>query len=393
MKLRPATRILSEQGGWPFSLIGGVVEVRLNPSPLQGGAPRSYAGSNPAAFTERSNHASTVINDRADVNREPQLTPRFRLQPSAVSRAEQNPQLSKNDLINEQERIMAQLEETTELIRTREATLIRIREEIAQQQSRRKKLGEDLDFLSSSFISDKASGIAELSARRAALRSDIDRYRDYLRLFSRMESLSTAKAKLEGERERLEAQLDDASSKKQSAENNIKKLEANFQRILQRVSLPQFLNPKNAFIDRTTYMPVVDGRKFENLSSPGLEIFVNFAHALAHHETALELGLNLPGLLFIDGLTSNIGKEGFDQQRVDNAYDYLIEVSDKYSSQLQIILADGHVPPQANPFVRLRLSEDDRLVPIPQDVVKKPPTQENSGISAESSGTRKMKRP
>jgi len=304
-----------------------------------------------------------------------------------------SPQLSKKDLINEQERIMAQLEETTELIRTREATLIRIREEIVQQQSRRKKLGEDLDFLSSSFISDKASGIAELSARRATLRSDIDRYRDYLRLFSRMESLSTAKAKLEGERERLEAQLDDASSKKQSAESNIKKLEANFQRILQRVSLPAFLNPKNAFIDRTTYMPVVDGRKFENLSSPGLEIFVNFAHALAHHETALELGLNLPGILFIDGLTSNIGKEGFDQQRVDNAYDYLIEVSDKYSSQLQIILADGQVSPHAYPFVRLRLSEDDRLIPIPQGQVKKPPAQESAGISKELPETRKTKRP
>ena len=193
-----------------------------------------------------------------------------------------------------------------------------------------------------------------------------------------MENLSAAKARLEAQKERLEAQLDDASSKKQLAENNIKKLESNFQRILQRVSLPQFLNPKNAFIDRTTYLPVVDGRKFENLSSPGLEIFVNFAHALAHHETALELGLNLPGILFMDGLTSNIGKEGFDLQRVNNAYDYLIEVSDKYSSRLQIILADGFIPSQADSFVRLRLSEVDRLVPIPDDQRKLPPGHETA---------------
>ncbi|MBZ5530337.1 MAG: AAA family ATPase [Acidobacteriia bacterium] len=302
-----------------------------------------------------------------------------------------SPQMSRKDLINEQERIMAQREETDELIRTRQGALIRIQEEINQQQVKRRRLGEELDYLSSSFVSDKASGIAELSAQRASLKSDIDRYRDYLRLYSRMENLSTARAKLESEKERLESQLDDASLKKQSAENNIKKLEANFQRILDRVSLPQFLNPKNAFIDRTTYLPVIDGRKFENLSSPGLEIFVNFAHALAHHETAIELGLNLPGLLFIDGLTSNVGKEGFDIQRVNKAYDYLIEVSDKYSSRLQIILADGFVPPQADPFVKLRLSEDDRLVPIPGQI-KKPPAQD-SGASAESLGSRKTKRP
>jgi hypothetical protein len=298
-----------------------------------------------------------------------------------------SPQLSKKDLINEQERIMAQLEETNELVRIREATLIKIREEISQQQSRRKRLGEELDFLSSSFISDKASGIAELSARRAALRSDIERYRDYLRLFSRMENLTAAKARLDAQRERLEAQLDDASIKKESAEKNIKKLEANFQRILERVSLPQFLNPKNAFIDRTTYLPIIDGRRFENLSSPGLEIFVNFAHALAHHETAIELGLNLPGILFIDGLTSNIGKEGFDIQRVNNAYDYLIEVSDKYSSKLQIILADGFIPPQANSFIRLRLSEDDRLVPIPAE-----PKMPSETVRPDSSEIRKTKR-
>ncbi len=301
-----------------------------------------------------------------------------------------SPQLSKKDLINEQERIMAQLEETTELIRTREAAVLRIGEEIAQQQSRRKQLGEELNFLSSSFVSDKASSIAARSARRAGLLSDIQRYRDYLRLFSRMENLSKEKARLEGQRERLESELDDASLKKQSAEKNIQRLEANFRRILKRVSLPQFLNPDNSFIDRTTYLPVVDGRKFENLSSPGLEIFVNFAHALAHHETALELGLNLPGILFIDGLTSNIGKEGFDIQRVNNAYDYLIEVSNKHSSSLQVILADGFVPTQADPFVRLRLSEDDRLVPIPPVDLKKP--TESSGPNIEAPGTRKTNR-
>jgi hypothetical protein len=110
-------------------------------------------------------------------------------------------------------------------------------------------------------------------------------------------------------------------------------------------------------------MPMVGGRSFDNLSSQGLKVLVNVAHALAHHETAIELGLKLPGILIIDGPTGNIGRDGDDLERVESIYSYLIEVSRKFGDQLQIIVADNDIPGAAEGFVRLRLTDDDRLVP------------------------------
>ncbi len=271
--------------------------------------------------------------------------------------------IDKQHLVSEQERLFAQVDETNQLIQSRQEALKKLREEVNSEQNRRRRLGEELDFLQSSYVSDASSRLTEAATLRATAQNNVERLTDYLQLYKRLEQFAGDKAKLEAEKESLEAQLDDRSARKESAETAIKTLEEEFRNILMRLALPNFLNPENSFIDRETYLPLVDGRRFDTLSSPGLEIFINFAHAIAHHRTAIKLGLPLPNILFIDGLTSNIGKEGYDVDRVNRAYDYLVELSAELGNKLQVIVSDGLIPTQAEPFVRLRLSEDDRLVP------------------------------
>jgi len=110
-------------------------------------------------------------------------------------------------------------------------------------------------------------------------------------------------------------------------------------------------------------LPVIYGRRFDNLSSFGLQVLVNVAYALANHRTSIDLNLNLPAIILIDGLTSNVGHEGFDLDRVNKAFTYLTNLSSEMGDRLQIIVADGNIPPEAEPFVRLRLTENDRLIP------------------------------
>lgn len=117
-------------------------------------------------------------------------------------------------------------------------------------------------------------------------------------------------------------------------------------------------------IDLRTYLPVLYGRRFDELSSQGLKVLVNVAHALAHQRTAAEQNIPLPNILFIDGLTSNIGHEDLDQERVEAIYRYLISLSREPGERLQVIVADNDVPSFAREFITLRLSEDDRLVPL-----------------------------
>ncbi len=108
-------------------------------------------------------------------------------------------------------------------------------------------------------------------------------------------------------------------------------------------------------------MPVYYGRPFAEVSSPGLATLINVSHALAHHLTAIELELKLPQILVIDGLSEHLGQEGLDPERLEAIFDLLIETSQTHR-ELQVIVVDNEVPDRARPFVRLELSEDDRLI-------------------------------
>ena len=120
--------------------------------------------------------------------------------------------------------------------------------------------------------------------------------------------------------------------------------------------------PITAAINRTTYLPEVSGRPFDELSSQGLTVLVNVAHALAHHTVSLDHELPLPGLLVLDGLSNNVGHEGFDLERRDDTYRLLMEEVQKYAGRMQVIALDNDVPAFAADSVVLTLSPDDRLI-------------------------------
>src|SRR5207248_384339 len=107
------------------------------------------------------------------------------------------------------------------------------------------------------------------------------------------------------------------------------------------------------------------GRTFDSISSHGIHVLVNIAHAVAHQRAALKFNLALPNILFIDGLSGNIGHEGLDRERVEAVYEYLRSVSDRAADLLQVIVVDNDVPESVRSFVRLQLSDDDRLIPVP----------------------------
>ena len=161
-----------------------------------------------------------------------------------------------------------------------------------------------------------------------------------------------------------EAAFDAESSRRGGeAEERIVVLEARFGELLARLNVPRFGANPTARIDRRTLLPVVDGRRFSELNPQGLQVLVNIAHALAHHLTAIDLGIPLPGLLVIDGPTSNIGHEGSDLALIHSIYQQLVEVSAEYGDRLQLIVADNDVPEMARPYVRQELSPTNRLIP------------------------------
>jgi hypothetical protein len=266
-------------------------------------------------------------------------------------------------LIHEQDRIAAQIVETRDLIAAREKSLHKLEVHIGDVERRRGEMSRELDVGLRSFVSDSAAEIARQARERSEVQSTIKRLEDYLTLYEKIDRAVRDIESLEQRRRRLEGDLEAASLRRADSESRILRLEEKFEEILTAFGVPRFGSPRKAAIDRSTYLPVLDGRRFDELSSQGLQVLVNVAHALAHHEVAIELNIPLPGILILDGLTKNVGHQGFDLERVRAVYSYLRHVSLRVGDRLQILVADNDVPAGYDDFVKVRLSEEARLVP------------------------------
>ena len=139
---------------------------------------------------------------------------------------------------------------------------------------------------------------------------------------------------------------------------------------LRELHIPNLGQDLTVRINRDTYLPEVSERSFNQLSSQGLKTLVNVAHALAHHTVSIDRNLPLPGLLILDGLSANIGHEGFDLDRVRDVYRLLSRVADQYAGALQVIAVDNELPRDVLlefvDRVVLTLTQEDRLIRIPR---------------------------
>jgi hypothetical protein len=139
-------------------------------------------------------------------------------------------------------------------------------------------------------------------------------------------------------------------------------LESSFGTLVEEFGIPEFAGEPRAGIDHISFKPIVNGRPFEELSA-GVRVLVNVAYLLAHHLTALELQLPLPGLLMIDGIHKNIGADDYDAALTDRVWTKLEELSKAVGDELHVIVAANDVPARLIPFVRLTLGPTDRLIP------------------------------
>ena len=295
------------------------------------------------------------------------------------------PSSSRDTLIAEQDRIDAQVTETLDLVAAHEAKIDDLLGQLEEVSRLRDSAGVELDFVSATFVSDSTERIRSLAGERARLAEQIKRLDDYLMLYDRLDDLAKHVGEFEERRLILQAQIEAEADKEGRFTERVDHLEANFRWALGRIGLPDFVDASAAVIDRSTFLPVLNGRSFSQLSSPGLKLLVNVAHAVAHHKTALELNLPLPGLLVLDGISSHLGHEGFDRERLDALYALLLEFATDNADRLQVIVADNDEMVGLESYVRLRLSEADRLIPQ-GDQVDEPGNSSNSPSNT-SSGT------
>jgi hypothetical protein len=269
-------------------------------------------------------------------------------------------------LAAEQDRVIDQVTETEELIARSTQRLAQLRTAQAAQAGKRADLGAQLDRATATFITDQADRIRSIAARQARLEEHLARLDDGLALHDRLAGQAERVAELEREQEDLNSKIDATRHSNQTVSGRLQKLDDSFEAALRSFDAPRFDNQPGSYINKKTYLPVVDGRPFADLQSQGVEVLVNVAHVLAHQHVALnDHNIPLPNLLIIDGISSNVGHEGVDLERLRKMYASLLRTATEYVDRLQIIVTDNDSPPIDGIHRALELSDTDRLVPMP----------------------------
>lgn len=277
---------------------------------------------------------------------------------------------SREDLVREQVRVNQQIAETEELIAAHEKRNADLEFQIKQLEIERTERGTRLDQVLATFVSDQSEQTALRAAREATVESNMRRLQDYLTVFERYDTGRQRIEELRAGSERIQSELELSERVDAAAEERIRALERSFAALVDRVDIPRFTGAPRAAIDRNDYQPIVNGRKLSGLSA-GVRVLVNVIYLLAHHLTASTLALPLPGVLLIDGMTKNIGTAEYDAERINNIWTQLIDFDQTMGEEFQIIVAVNDIPEHIDPYVRLRLSEDDRLIPtddLPDDL-------------------------
>ncbi len=276
-----------------------------------------------------------------------------------------------DELVVEQERIASQIVETQTLIELRGDELEALSGEHEEAQERVAAANSELNRRTAEFISQRTESLVEAARERASLETQLQRLSEYRNLLTRYTDLQSQRVALEDERVDLIDALAQHEHLGARSEQLIDALEKRFLDYLQRLHVSLSELPLTATINRKTYLPEVSGRPFNELSSQGLTVLVNVAHALAHHTVSLDYELPLPSLLVLDGLSNNVGNEGFDLERRDDTYRLLMEEVVKYGGRLQVIALDNDVPTFAADSVVAILTPEDRLVrsiPLPEQL-------------------------
>ena len=270
-------------------------------------------------------------------------------------------EFSREILIEEQGAVEQQLKEAQDLFREREVRAATLEIELEEMHEEIARKRQELEFRTKSYVSQHAATIAEMASRRARLSSRSEQLGEYLEVLGRIDDSQQMAARLTAEKDSIAQELAAETAGSRESHRKVDHLKERFNEMLERLRPPQFGEQEQSDINPNTYLPVYHGRPFVEVSSPGLATLINVSHALAHHLTAVELGLKLPQILVIDGLSEHLGQEGLDPERLEAIYDLLIETSQTHR-ELQVIVVDNEVPKKARSFVRLELSEDDRLI-------------------------------
>jgi hypothetical protein len=265
------------------------------------------------------------------------------LQPEPVP-----PQLEESDEEHPHQ-IAAQLAEAQTLLAETVEVVDHTAEEARAARLRLHALRQHVQSLTREHAAPLLATAGELSARRAAAQARVDRLREIAatrkRLGEDLQRIHEHQQRRQQVSNTIRHRMDAAGQ----ARDRIDACERAFLREIDLLGIP---GVETAQIDRTDYLPRVNGARFGEIqaSGGGVTTAIHVAYSLALLTTALDdNNVNLPSLLILDSPRKAIGESESDIALGHRIYRRLVNVADSYQHRLQLVVADNSLPPAMTP--------------------------------------------
>lgn len=231
-------------------------------------------------------------------------------------------------------------------------------DELTEAQSRlRYALDEKLEHSISPYLIERDVIVGQL----ASLEERKAKYQQALKVRNRQNQIAEQVARLSND-------INILKEKKKKLENEAPSMDKMRTEIgnslFYYLSKIQLKNRPDVSIDHRTYLPVIKGDEYRNLSSGGVRTVVSIGYLASILRAKLSTDTNLPNLLMIDTVGKYLGKTGggefnsesdgldvfagvSDPEKYQNIYNYLFELAEEFKSQnklCQIILVDNDLP-------------------------------------------------
>jgi hypothetical protein len=250
-----------------------------------------------------------------------------------------------------------------------EELLTKAREICTERESRLKALQrglamlrEDLDLVTAEAVAPRFGEIELLSARRASALVELDGVGKYLKFWEELNNIRDSARGLASRIAELEEIISSTKSRLSQRRLVLDELSSLFDETVRSLGVPW---ANSAAIDPKTYLPTVDGERFETLAvAGGTKTVVTVAYHLTLLAHALEQrDTLLPQLLILDTPRKNLGFNLNDSEMGDRIYSRIQTLVDAYGSEVQFIIADNDLPRAWDGFSRIHVDYNHPLIP------------------------------
>ncbi|MEU8312008.1 hypothetical protein [Micromonospora sp. NPDC048887] len=227
---------------------------------------------------------------------------------------------------------------------------------------RLRRLKDELDLVTAQAVTPRFSEVELLSSTRGQALAELEHTQNLIRFWDELRSLESRVNEMEARRNQLEERLAKSKARLKTRRSVLSELSELFEQTVGELQVPW---ATSASIDGKTYLPLVNGERFESLAvAGGTKTIVTVAyhltilgHALAQRDTLL------PQFIILDTPRKNLGVNPSDKAMGARIYDRVRTLVDAYRDDVQFIIADNDFPEKADWIRSLHFDYERPLLP------------------------------